>query len=79
MKLGFGLLLIMGGFGWANRESGARVTAATEFRIASVTKQFTAAGILQLPESGRLRLDGTIGDYLAEYPPKHAGRTFSRT
>jgi CubicO group peptidase (beta-lactamase class C family) len=63
-----------GGFGWANRESGVRVTAATKFWIASVTKQFTAAGILQLAESGRLRLDGTIGDYLADYPPKHAGR-----
>ena len=63
-----------GGFGFANREAGTRVTATTKFWIASVTKQFTAAAILQRAESGRLRLDATIGDCLEEYPRKHAGR-----
>jgi CubicO group peptidase (beta-lactamase class C family) len=67
-------LVYRGGFGWANREAGTRITATTKFWIASVTKQFTAAAILQLAESGRLRLEGTIGEYLPEYPRKHAGR-----
>ncbi len=56
------------GFGWANAEWRAPNTPDTRFRIGSITKQFTAMLILQLVEEGKLRLDGTIGEYLPDYP-----------
>ena len=39
-------------YGLANREWSVPMTLDTKFRIASVTKQFTAAAILQLCEAG---------------------------
>jgi CubicO group peptidase (beta-lactamase class C family) len=38
------------------------------FRIGSVTKQFTAAGLLMLVEAGRVRLDDPLSRYLPDYP-----------
>lgn len=38
----------------------------TAFHVASVTKQFTAAAIMQLVEAGNLDLDISINDYLPE-------------
>ena len=55
-------------FGEANREWHVPNTVVTRFRIASTTKQFTAALVLRLAEQGKLRLDGRVVDYLPEYP-----------
>ena len=44
----------------------ARPTAASVFRIASMTKSFTAATILLLRDEGRLRLDDEIARYVPE-------------
>lgn len=63
-----GKVIYQKGFGWANAEWKVPNTPATRFRIGSITKQFTAMLVMQLVEAGRLRLDGTIGDYLPEYP-----------
>jgi serine-type D-Ala-D-Ala carboxypeptidase len=43
----------------------------TIFRIASVTKLFTAVAILKLFEDGRIRLDQSVGEFLEEFnaPP----------
>jgi CubicO group peptidase (beta-lactamase class C family) len=43
------------------------VTADTRFEIGSVTKQFTAAAILQLVEAHELSLDDTLGTYFPAY------------
>ncbi|HEX5301503.1 MAG TPA: serine hydrolase domain-containing protein [Streptosporangiaceae bacterium] len=46
--------------------------AATVFRIASMTKSFTASAILALRDDGALRLDDLAGDYVPElrdWPP----------
>jgi CubicO group peptidase (beta-lactamase class C family) len=40
--------------------------ADSAFRIASMTKSFTAATVLQLRDEGRLRLDDPITDYVPE-------------
>jgi CubicO group peptidase (beta-lactamase class C family) len=49
--------------------TGARANHAdTQFHVGSITKQFTAAAILQLVEKGVLKLDGSINEYL---PPKY--------
>lgn len=65
-----GKVIYKKGFGLANVEWGIPNTPDTKFRLGSVTKQFTAAVVLQLVEEGRLRLDGKIADYLPEYPRK---------
>ena len=43
-------------------------TAATNYRLASVTKQFTAASILLLAEDGRLKLDDPVRKWLPSLP-----------
>jgi CubicO group peptidase (beta-lactamase class C family) len=55
------------GFGMANMEWGIPNGPDTKFRIGSITKQFTAALILQLVEEGKIKLDGKITDYLPDY------------
>jgi len=49
-------------YGFANIEEHTHVTSTTNFRLASLTKQFTAAAILLLAEkkNGRLQLDDRI-------------------
>ncbi|MEM8498540.1 MAG: serine hydrolase domain-containing protein [Pseudomonadota bacterium] len=55
-----------GGFGFADLTASKKITAETLFRLASVSKQFTAAAILKLNEEGRLSLDDSISKYLPE-------------
>lgn len=42
---------------------------APSYWVASITKQFTAAGILRLAEQGRLKLEDPIAAYLTGVPP----------
>jgi CubicO group peptidase (beta-lactamase class C family) len=44
------------------------ITTHTAFRLASVSKQFTAAAILTLVEAGRLSLDARLADLLPGMP-----------
>ncbi len=55
-------------FGLANIEDNIPNTLTTRFGLASVSKQFTSMLVLQLVETGKLRLDGTVTDYLPDYP-----------
>lgn len=60
-----GEVLLSRGFGYANLEAGVPVDAdRTLFRLASVTKLFTATAVLQLVERGRLDLQGDVNQYL---------------
>ena len=59
--------LVMKGYGIGDVEHQIRVTPRSVFHIASITKQFTAAAVMRLVEQGKLRLDGTVGDYLTDY------------
>lgn len=45
---------------------GARVSADTGFRIASMSKAFTAHAILKLRDQGKLRLDDPVAMYIPE-------------
>src|SRR5262249_34337000 len=56
------------GFGLADRRSGRRNTPETIFRIASVSKQFTASGILTLVADGRVAVTDPVSKYFPEYP-----------
>ncbi|MBW2368309.1 MAG: serine hydrolase [Deltaproteobacteria bacterium] len=63
-----GELIYSRGYGMANIEHGIPITANTVFTIASVSKQFTAACILLLVQSGKLTLDDDIRQYIPELP-----------
>lgn len=52
--------------GLANEQTGEKLTTNHLFRIASHSKTFTATGIFQLVEAGKLRLDDTAGHWLPE-------------
>jgi CubicO group peptidase (beta-lactamase class C family) len=54
-------------YGFADRESNTPNSSNTKFRIASLTKQFTAVLIMQLVESGKIDLNSTIAHYLPYY------------
>jgi CubicO group peptidase (beta-lactamase class C family) len=56
------------GFGLANLEDGIAVTPQSNFRLASITKQFTAASILLLAEDGKLGLDDPVKRWLPSLP-----------
>lgn len=62
------------GFGMANMEWAIPVQSDTKFRIGSVTKQFTAAVILQLIAEGKIKLEGKITDYLPDYRADTGGK-----
>jgi CubicO group peptidase (beta-lactamase class C family) len=55
-------------YGFANLEQHERAMPATNYRLASVTKQFTAAAVLLLVEDGKLHLDDPIRTWLPELP-----------
>ncbi|HPH65046.1 MAG TPA: serine hydrolase domain-containing protein [Kofleriaceae bacterium] len=62
-----GKVQYIGAAGIANRQTGASITTATKFKIASVTKTFTAVMALQLVQEGKLDLKATIGTYMPNY------------
>jgi CubicO group peptidase (beta-lactamase class C family) len=61
------------GAGFADIDSKRPADAATEFRIGSVTKQFTAAAIMKLVEQGKLALDDPLAKYVSDFDT--GGRT----
>jgi CubicO group peptidase (beta-lactamase class C family) len=62
-----GKIIYEKGFGMANMEWSIPNQPDTKFRIGSITKQFTATLILQLIEEDKIKLDGKLSDYLADY------------
>lgn len=63
-----GELLFSGVYGYANLEQRTPVTRETVFKLASITKEFTAAAVLTLVEDGKLKLDDTLSKYVPELP-----------
>lgn len=57
---------IVRAWGAADVEQGAPLTPASVFRIASLTKQFTAALVMRLVQDGRLHLDDRVITHLPE-------------
>jgi CubicO group peptidase (beta-lactamase class C family) len=55
-------------WGKADLEHDVPATAATVYRIGSVTKQFTAAAVMQLVEQGKVRLTDSIAAFLPDLP-----------
>ena len=59
--------LLMKSYGKANVEWNVPMPADAMFEIGSVTKQFTAAAILQLRDEGKLSLDDEITKWLPDF------------
>ena len=71
-------LVISSGMGVINVETGSPASPKSAFRIASMTKSFTAMAIMKLRDEGKLSLSDPAGKYIAEisyleYPTTDAG------
>ncbi|MFQ3632520.1 serine hydrolase domain-containing protein [Roseiflexus sp.] len=73
---GISVLLIVDGnaqyaraLGKADLERNVAISIATNFRLASLTKQFTAAAVLRLAAQGALSLDEPIARFFEGVPP----------
>ena len=53
--------------GFSDKDRHTKNSTDTCFRIASLTKQFTAVAVMQLVEEGKLSLDDTIDKYFPSY------------
>lgn len=58
------------GYGFADLENFVPATAATVYRLASVSKPITAVAVMQLAERGKLDLDAPIQRYVPSFPKK---------
>ncbi|HEY8687654.1 MAG TPA: serine hydrolase domain-containing protein [Chitinophagaceae bacterium] len=61
-------VLLKKAYGLADREWNIANTTDTKFRIGSITKQFTAACILQLIEQSKLSLDDRLSKFIPGFP-----------
>lgn len=66
VKIGNALEYI-GTNGFSDKDKHTKNSTDTCFRIASLTKQFTAVAVMQLVEDGKISLDDTIDKYFPSY------------
>ncbi len=64
--------------GYADWEAKRPVTTTTRFRIGSISKSLTAAGLMRLVEEGRINLDAPIQRYVPDFPVKPEGVVTTR-
>jgi CubicO group peptidase (beta-lactamase class C family) len=62
-------------YGLRDVEAGRKVTADTQFQIASVTKSFTATGLALLVDEGRLDWKRPVREYIPEFRLRDAVAT----
>lgn len=61
-------ILFEKGYGVRDLRSGAKIDPETNFRLASVTKQFTAMAIMLLVHDGKLGYDDRLTDLFPDFP-----------
>ena len=59
---------LMKTYGFSDLERTKRLTSKSAFRLASVSKQFTAMAIMILKEQGKLYFDDPVQNYLNNFP-----------
>ena len=62
-----GKIVYMKSIGLSNRASGTPINNQSIYKLASITKTFTATIILQLMDEGKIDINKTIGYYLPAY------------
>ena len=75
LVLKHGQVLHARGYGLADLDTGQAVDTRTNFRLASVSKQFTAMAVLLLAADGSLQLDDPLAHWLPGLPPATASVT----
>jgi len=70
-----GATVLARSYGMADVEDRVAASPRTNYRLASLTKQFTATAIMLLKEDGRLRYDDPIDRFLPGLPPAARGVT----
>ena len=68
-------IVLIKGYGFANRELNVPNTPATRFRLGSITKQFTALCILHLQDQGKLNIDDPVSRFVPDCPTNWSGIT----
>src|SRR5499433_392103 len=63
-----GKVLFERGYGVTDLKSVTKIDARTNFRLASVTKQFTAMSIMLLVHDGRLHYEDRLTDVFPDFP-----------
>lgn len=63
-----GDIIFQKGYGLANIEKNEPISSSTNFRLASVTKQFTAMSVLLLIERGDLKINSTLKEIFPDFP-----------
>lgn len=62
-----GEIVLAKGYGFSDKEKTIPNTMNTTYEIGSITKQFTAAAILQLQEQGKLSVNDTLDKYFKDF------------
>jgi CubicO group peptidase (beta-lactamase class C family) len=70
-----GKIILNKGYGLAIRAENAPNTSETVFSTGSITKQFTAAGIMKLEMMGKLKTEDPIAKYFDDVPEDKKGIT----
>ncbi len=63
-----GTIIFRQGYGLADAEDQTPVAPQTNFRIASVTKQFTATAVMLLVDDGKFSLEDTLDEFFPGFP-----------
>ena len=63
-----GAVLYRHAYGMADLEAHVAATTRTNYRLASVTKQFTAMAVMMLAERGKLSYDDPLTKFFPDYP-----------
>jgi len=63
-----GQVIFMKAYGMADVAKRVDNSPGTIFRLASITKTFTAVAVLQLIEGGKLKLDDPLSKYIVDFP-----------
>jgi CubicO group peptidase (beta-lactamase class C family) len=63
-----GNITFVAGYGLSNLDTVDRISPSTNFRLASVTKQFTAMAIMLLVHDGKLAYDETLTQIFPDFP-----------
>jgi CubicO group peptidase (beta-lactamase class C family) len=66
------------GYGWANKAQKIAFTPATLASMGSITKAFTAAGILKLGELGKLSVNDNLKKFFPDVPSDKAAITIQQ-
>lgn len=65
-------------FGYADIEVNRPATVTTRFRIGSISKSLTAAGLMRLVDQGLIDLDAPVQQYVPDFPVKPEGAITTR-